>query len=95
MIEVYKIKAKKFYSDASPDMIEANEYSLYIVQGLRTRHKTTEFSIWEDQCGDFSSGESPNDAGLDVCYSLEEVRKILLEKDLISEDAQFINLEEE
>ena len=88
-MEVYKIKAKKF-ADTS-----VNENSIYIIQALRTRHKTTEYSIWEDSCGEYECGEDPIHSGLEDCYSIEEVRTILLDNDFIAPEAQFINFEPE
>lgn len=83
-MKYYKIPAKKFMED----YLAYGEHQ-YIIQELKK-----EFTIWEDPCGDFESGEAPISTEFGAFNSLKEVKDILLKNDLIEESSEFIDLEE-
>jgi hypothetical protein len=87
-MKFFKIKALKFQDGTAVD-----EQSNYIVQQFK---KT--FSIWMDPYGDVADGADDGIyAGLDdsECKSLEDVKALLLAKELVDNDSQFIDLEDE
>lgn len=86
-----KVKVKSYAQSEEEPNKETTEDSLFIVQELKKK-----FSVWIDPYGEFEDGEDPIYSAINGrkdFNSLDEVRKALLSKGAIAEDAEFIDIE--
>lgn len=91
-MNIYKIKPKKWPNGETPD-----EFGLYLVEEYKCLHGRKKdigknvYTIWQDWDGDATD---PGATNFPDCWSLEEVKQLLLKNDLIEPDAQFEIFEE-